>query len=71
MATVDPAKRTRFHNSFCNAAEEISEGLSTSKYAATDRHWEKWAALCKGVALNPLLVSYRDLVPILNAFVRQ
>ena len=31
----------------------------------------KWAKLCWYVALNPLLVFYRDPLPILNTFARQ
>ena len=71
MVTVYPTKHTRFCNSFCAASDNISEGLSTSRAAAADVRWEKWAAFCRYVALNPLSISHRDPVPILNDFASQ
>ena len=71
MADVEPSKRTCFYGSFRTVAEEISEVLSTSRYVAANGNWSKWGVFCIDVAYDPLLVSYRDLVPILNAFARQ
>ena len=69
MATVDPATQTRFWNSFSTATEDIREGLSVGRATAADVHWTKWAYFCTRVALDPLLVAYKDPVPILKAFV--
>ena len=66
MADVDTAARVRFCNTFCAATEDIAEGLSTGQACAADGHWTKWANFCSRVALNPLLISDKDPVPILN-----
>ena len=70
METVDPAAQTRFWNSFSTAAEDIQEGLSAVRATATNGHWTKWEYFCARVALDPLLVAYKDHVPIFNAFAR-
>ena len=71
MATVDPAAQTRFWNSFSTATEDIREGLSVGQATAADGHWTKWAYFCARAALDPLLVTYNDPLPILNAFSRK
>ena len=71
MEAVDPSKQDRFCNSFHDEAHEISQGLYASLDAAIDGHQMKWAEFCQDVALNSLLVSYRDPVPIFNTFARQ
>ena len=70
MATVDPAVQTRFWNCFSTATKDIREGLSVGRATAADCHWTKWAYFCARVALDPLLVTYKDPVPILNNFAR-
>ena len=70
MADVDTATRDRFHNTFCAATEDIAEGLSTGRAYAADGHWTKWENFCSRVALDPLLIGYKDPVPILNIFAR-
>ena len=71
LAAVDPWKSTRFHKRFRPAVEEITKGLYTSRVATANGHWSKWATFCRNAALTPLLASYRDPVPILNAFTRE
>ena len=44
--------------------------MSVGQATAADGHWNKWAYFCARVALDPLLVAYKDPVPILNAFTR-
>ena len=51
--------------------DNINEGLSDIISSAVDGHWGNCAAFCRDGALNPLLVFYRDLVPILNVFAQQ
>ena len=70
MATVDIAAQTRFWGSFSASTEDILEGLSVGRSTAPDGHWTKWAHLCARVAIDLLLVAYKDPVPILNAFSR-
>ena len=70
MATVEPAAQTRFWNSFRTATEDIREGFSVVRATAADGHCNKWAYFCASVALNHLLVAYKDPVPILNDFAR-
>ena len=70
MSDVDTAARDRFCNTFCAATEDIAEGLSTGQACAADGHWTKWANFCSRVALDPLLIGYKDPVPILNIFAR-
>ena len=70
MADVDTAARVRFCNNFCAATEDIAKGLSTGRACAADGHWTKWANFCSRVALDPLLIGYKDPVPILNIFAR-
>ena len=70
MATVDTAAQTRFLDSFSASIEDILEGLSIGRSTATDGHWTKWGYFYAMVDLDSLLVSYKDPVPILNAFAR-
>ena len=71
MADVDIAARERFCNTFCSATEDIAEGLSTGRACAAGGHWTKWANFCSRVALDPLLIGYKEPVPILNIFARE
>ena len=59
LAVVD----TRFHYSYRSAVYNIAKGLYNSRSVTTNRHWAKWAAFCREVALDPLFVLYRDLPP--------
>ena len=68
MATVDPATKTCFWDSFSTLTEDIQEGLSVGRATAADVHWTKWAYFWARVALDPLLVTYKDPVPIFNTF---
>ena len=68
MADVDTAARVCFCNTFCTAMEYIAEGLSTGQSCAADGHWTKWENFCSRVALDPLLIGYKEPVPILNIF---
>ena len=70
METMCPSKRTCFRNSFFTAADNISEGLSTGISVVDNGHWIKWDMFCRDVYLETLLVLYRYLAPIINAFVR-
>ena len=70
MATVDPTAQTCFGNSFSTATEDIREGLSAGQATAANSHWTKWAYFCAMVSLDPLLVAYKDPVPIINPFAR-
>ena len=70
MATVDTAAQTRFWDSFSASTEDIREGLSVGQSTAADVHWNKWAYFGARVALDPLLVAYKDPAPILNDFAR-
>ena len=70
MADVDTAARDPFCNTFCAAREYISEGLSTGRACAADGYSKKWANVFSRVALDPLLIGYKDPVPILNIFAR-
>ena len=56
LTTVDPAKRTCFHNFFYIVADDIAKGLSSSHSSAVNGHWEKWDELCRDVVLKPLLI---------------
>ena len=68
---MDPNKRTNSHTRFRAASDDTINGLSYNQDTATNEHWSNWAAFCKNVTLNPLLISYRDLVPVLYSFVQQ
>ena len=70
MADVENAARDRFCNTFCAATEDIAKGLSTGRACTADEHWTKWANFCSRVSLDPLLIGYKDPVPILNIFAR-
>ena len=69
MEAVDPYNRARFCNSCCAVANNIAKGAS--RYATANGHWKKWAEFYQDMAFEPLLVSYQDLVRIINTFVRQ
>ena len=71
MEAMDPYKQARLCDIFHAAAHNMAQGLYASIDATIDGHWMKWAEFCQGVALNPLLVSYMDPVPIFNKFSRQ
>ena len=66
MTTVDPPNCTRFRNSFRAAADYITKGLSTRRAAAANGNLENWAEFYRDMALDPLLISYRDPAPILK-----
>ena len=66
MTAVDPAKRTPSQS----VMDDITEGISTIRSAADDGNWMKWDEVCRYMALVPLLVFYRYLVPVLK-FVAQ
>ena len=68
---VDTTKCTCFHNIFRAVVDDISEGIYDIQYAATDGHWVKCSKFLMDVSLDPLLISYRDIVSILNAFARK
>ena len=68
MATVDTVAQTRFWDSFSASTEDIREGLSVGRATTADGHWTKWAYFCARVALDSLLVAYKDPVPILNHY---
>ena len=70
MADVDTAARDCFCNTFCAATEDIAKGLSTGRACSADGHWTNWANFCSRVALDPLLIGYKEHVPILNIFAR-
>ena len=65
---MDPTAGKAFRDSFCFATEDIAEGLSEGRDASADGYWAKWANFCQQVALDPLLVGYKDPVSILNTF---
>ena len=44
--------------------------MSVGRAATADGHWTKWAYFCARVALDSLLVAYKDPVPTLNVFAR-
>ena len=71
MVTVDHTKCTRLHDILCVAADNIVKIIYTSRVATVNGHWAKWDTLCRDMALDLLLVSYRDPVPIINTFKRQ
>ena len=70
MVDLDTAARDSFCNTFCAATEDIAEGLSTGRDCTADGHWTKWAKNISRVALDPLLIGYKDPVSILNIFAR-
>ena len=71
IEAVGPSKPARFCDSFRTVVHSISEVLSSSRAAVANGHWMKWAELCLDMALYPLLILYRDPVPILNTFTMQ
>ena len=70
MVNVDPIKRLCFHNSFRAATEDIAV-ISSICSDSSNVHCKTWLDLCGLVNLNPLLVSYQYLVPILDSFIQQ
>ena len=66
-----PASKLFSTLSFPTVAQDITKGLSASRATAADGHWMTWSEFCQNVALDTLLISYMDPVPILNTFVRQ
>ena len=46
-------------------------GIYFIQVSTGNGQWEKWSEFCRDVALNPILVSYQDPMPILNTYVRQ
>ena len=68
MENVEPVQQERLLCSFRAETEATVEGLSASRSASTDTHWTIWSTFCANVALTPLLLSYRDHIPILSTF---
>ena len=48
--------------------KSIAEGLSASRADPGNTHWTIWSALCTNVDIDPLLLSYKDRIPILATF---
>ena len=71
MENAEPTNVERFLRSFRAAADKVAEGLTASRSAAADTHWTIWNDFCVAVALDPLLISYADPVPILNTFAQE
>ena len=71
MAHLDLVKHQCFCDSFRAASEDINKVLSNIRAASSDVHWMTRSEFCGDVALNPLIFSYQDPVPILNAFYQQ
>ena len=44
--------------------------MYVGRSTAADGHWTKWAYFCTRLALDPILVAYKDPVPILDSFAR-
>ena len=47
---------------------EIAEGLYASRAGSTDTHLTIWSDFCAKVALNALLLPYKDPIPIITTF---
>ena len=71
MAHVDPIRCNCFRNSYRTAADDIAEGLSLICVASSNDHWETWSYFFEVLSLVPLIISYQDPFPILNAFTQQ
>ena len=48
--------------------EAIAESLSASRVASDDTHWTIWSASCGNVTINPLILLYEYIIPILATF---
>ena len=70
MEDMEPSKQASFYNSFRDVVQKITEGITGIQAVETNGHWTKWAKFFQDAALEHLLVSYRDPVPILNNFKR-
>ena len=66
LAGVVTTKCIHCHDNLHAMADDITEVISTSQSSFADWNWEKWDKFCRDVDLNPLLISYRDPVPIPN-----
>ena len=65
---MDPTHQQFFLCSFCAASEAITNGLSASRAASANTHWAIWSAFCTRVALDPLILLYKEPIPILVKF---
>ena len=68
MENVDPVHQHCLMCSFRAATEAIANGLSDSRPTSTNNHWTIWSAFCANMASDPLLLSYKDPIPILATF---
>ena len=68
MARVNPVQKRRFLRSSRAATEVIVKGLYDSRSASSNTHWTLWSAFCANVTLNPVLLLYKDPIPILATF---
>ena len=68
MAHVDHVRQQHFLCSFHTATEANAERFFTSRADSADNHWKIWSAFCANVALDPLLLSHKDLILILASF---
>ena len=64
LAGVVTTKCIHCHDNLHAMADDITEVISTSQSSFADWNWEKWDKFCRDVDLNPLLILYRDPVPI-------
>ena len=68
---MDSIKCQCLSNSFPAVAEDISKELFSSHATSSDGHWTKWSDFCGAKDLDPLIVSRKYPVTILNDFSQQ
>ena len=68
MANVDPTHKKRFLCSFRATTESTAKEFSASRTAYAYTHWKIWSYLCANMALNPLVLLYKDPILILAKF---
>ena len=68
MSSVDPDKRNHLNRSLSAVEDGLTKETNFPRSASANIHCNIWSKFCTNMALDPLLLSLSDQIPILNTF---
>ncbi|GFH55146.1 hypothetical protein CTEN210_11622 [Chaetoceros tenuissimus] len=66
-----PDTKADFWRDLGFAEQEVRQGVTTGRSAASDTHWEKWIEFTSVLGQDPLLQTVEDKVPYLQVFLHR
>ena len=68
---MDPATLAPFLDDLRAAQHAVSFGVTASRAASADSHWQLWSDYCAPLAVDPLLQDLSDPIPLLQVFLHR